>query len=253
MKTILLTNDDSIYAKGLKSLAESLKGLGKLYVVAPNKPQSGMGHAITIGIPLRLEKIQFMDNVEAFACSGTPADCVKLGVDKVLKMKPDLCVSGINHGPNHAINVLYSGTMSAAIEASIERIPSIGISLLDYDLDADFSEAQTIAFELAQKLLKQKNNQNICLNVNVPKKSKIPLKGFKICRQANAKYDEDFLLRKDPAGHEYFWMSGVFKNQDIRKDTDVYALEHHYASIVPVSFDLTNEPLKKKLTTLWKS
>ncbi|HVZ26796.1 MAG TPA: 5'/3'-nucleotidase SurE, partial [Sediminibacterium sp.] len=135
---ILITNDDGVNAPGIQALVKALKGLGKLVVVAPDKPQSGMGHAITIGHPLRLQKVSVFEEVEAYACSGTPVDCVKLAVDKVLRGKPDLCVSGINHGANHSINVIYSGTMSAALEASIESIPSIGFSLLDMNIEADF-------------------------------------------------------------------------------------------------------------------
>ena len=139
---ILVTNDDGVSAPGIRHLVEAVKDLGRVVVVAPDKPQSGMGHAITIGFPLRLNKVPFIDGVEAWSCSGTPVDCVKLAVDKVLHRKPDLCLSGINHGANHSINVIYSGTMSAAIEASIESIPSIGFSLLDYSLEADFTGAK---------------------------------------------------------------------------------------------------------------
>src|SRR3954471_11164517 len=139
---ILITNDDGITAPGIANLVEAVKDLGKIVVVAPDKPQSGMGHAITIGQPLRLQKVEGFGDVDAYSCSGTPVDCVKLAVDKVLHRKPDICLSGINHGANHSINVIYSGTMSAALEASIESIPSIGFSLLDFRLEADFTGAQ---------------------------------------------------------------------------------------------------------------
>src|SRR6187397_3090060 len=142
---ILITNDDGITAPGIQTLVEAVKDLGKVVVVAPDRPQSGMGHAITIGQPLRLSKVNFFQDIEAWSCSGTPVDCVKLAVDKVLHRKPDLCLSGINHGANHSINVIYSGTMSAAVEAAIESIPSIGFSLLDYSIEADFSGASYYA------------------------------------------------------------------------------------------------------------
>src|SRR5689334_16658363 len=152
---ILVTNDDGITAPGIRNMVEAVKGLGKIVVVAPDKPQSGMGHAITIGVPLRLTKTHFYDDmeIEAYQCSGTPVDCVKLAVDKVLHHKPDICISGINHGANHSINVIYSGTMSAAVEAAIESIPSVGFSLLDYNIEADFSGSRKYVRIIVQKLL----------------------------------------------------------------------------------------------------
>ena len=166
---ILITNDDGITAPGIKNLVEAVKGLGKVVVVAPDKPQSGMGHAITIGTPLRLNKVDNMfGEVEAWQTSGTPVDCVKLAVDKVLRRKPDLCLSGINHGANHSINVLYSGTMSAAMEAAIEGIPSIGFSLLDYSFEADFSAAREYVFNIAKWVLTNNKEKRLLLNVNIP-------------------------------------------------------------------------------------
>jgi 5'-nucleotidase len=216
-------------------------------VVAPDKPQSGMGHAITIGSPLRLHQVDIMDGVEAWGCNGTPVDCVKLAVDKIIGGKPDICVSGINHGANHSINVIYSGTMSAAIEASIENIPSIGFSLLDYSMEANFSTARKYANIITQKILSQKTAKHFCLNVNFPPVTDDLIKGIKICRQAYAKYEEDFDERKDPGGKKYYWLTGAFVNFDKGKDTDVWALANNYVSIVPIQFDLTNYVLKTKL------
>ena len=244
---ILITNDDGITAPGIKALVEAVQHVGKVVIVAPDKPQSGMGHAITIGHPLRLHPVHLFDGVEAWQCSGTPVDCVKLAVDKVLHRKPDICLSGINHGANHSINVIYSGTMSAALEASIESIPSIGFSLLDYSVEADFSGAQHYAQLLVQQVLSQKIDKHVCLNVNIPRLPVELIKGFKICRQAYAKYEEKFDERKDPHGKNYFWITGEFVNFDKGKDTDVWALEHNYVSVVPVQFDLTNHILKEKL------
>ena len=249
---ILITNDDGVTAPGIRSLVEAVKGLGKIVVVAPDKPQSGMGHAITIGSPLRLQKVHLMDDVETWQCSGTPVDCVKLAVDKVLHRKPDLCLSGINHGANHSINVIYSGTMSAAIEASIESIPSIGFSLLNYSMEADFTGAKKYARLLVEQLLKRKLDKHFCLNVNFPNVDVSLIKGVKVCRQAYAKYVEDFNERKDPSGKNYYWLTGEFKNFDKGKDTDVWALEHNFVSVVPVQFDLTNYKLKEELETKLK-
>src|SRR3954463_16518427 len=180
---ILITNDDGITAPGIHNLVEAVKDLGKIVVVAPDKPQSGMGHAITIGQPLRLSAVStFFDGVEAYQCSGTPVDCVKLAVDKILHRKPDLCLSGINHGANHSINVIYSGTMSAAVEAAIESIPSIGFSLLDYSIEADFSASKKYARLIVQKMLKKTMDKHMILNVNFPAVDDKLIRGVKICR-----------------------------------------------------------------------
>ncbi|MBI5857544.1 MAG: 5'/3'-nucleotidase SurE [Sphingobacteriales bacterium] len=248
---ILITNDDGVTAPGLKNLVEAVKDLGKIVVVAPDKPQSGMGHAITIGQPLRLHKIHSTENVETWNCTGTPVDCVKLAVDKVLHRKPDLCLSGINHGANHSINVIYSGTMSAAVEAAIESIPSVGFSLLDFSIEADFSGARKYARIIVEKMLKTKLDKHTVLNVNIPSIPADLLKGMKICRQAYAKYEEDFVERQDPHGRHYYWLTGEFVNFDKGKDTDVWALANNYVSVVPVQFDMTNYVLKSKLEKIW--
>src|SRR6478609_5183180 len=245
---ILITNDDGINAPGILNLVEAVKDLGKIVVIAPDKAQSGMGHAITIGTPLRMVRVnQFGDKIEAYSCNGTPVDCVKLAVDKILHRRPDICLSGVNHGANHSINVIYSGTMSAALEASIESIPSVGFSLLDYSIEADFSGAAHYANLLVKQLLAQKTDKHLCLNVNVPAAPKSLLKGLKVCRQAYAKYEERFDERHDPTGRKYYWLTGEFKNFDKGKDTDVWALKNNYISVVPVQFDLTNYLLKTKL------
>ncbi len=249
---ILITNDDSISAPGIKALVEAVKDLGRVVVVAPDKPQSGMGHAITIGHPLRLHKVAYMDGVEAYSCSGTPVDCVKIAVDKVLHRKPDICLSGINHGANHSINVIYSGTMSAAMEAAIESIPSIGFSLLDFSVEADFTASKVYVKKIVQQVLKQKKIKHLLFNVNIPAVEESLIKGVKICRQAYAKYEEAFLERKDPHGRKYFWLTGEFVNFDKGKDTDVWALKNNYVSLVPVQFDLTDYEVKKQIELNWK-
>ncbi|MBC8006240.1 MAG: 5'/3'-nucleotidase SurE [Verrucomicrobia bacterium] len=249
---ILVTNDDGVTAPGIRNLVEAVKDLGRIVVVAPDKPQSGMGHAITIGQPLRLQKVEGFGDVEAWSCSGTPVDCVKLAVDKVLQGKPDICLSGINHGANHSINVIYSGTMSAAMEAAIESIPSIGFSLLDHSIDADFSGARKYASLIVKDMLKRKMDRHLLLNVNVPAIDADLIKGAKLCRQAYAKYQENFLERDDPNGRKYFWLTGEFVNFDKGRDTDVWALKNNYVSVVPVQFDLTDYVLKTKFEKNWK-
>lgn len=245
--TILITNDDGITSPGIKALVEAVKDLGKVVVVAPDKPQSGMGHAITIGQPLRLQPSHVFGDIEAYSTSGTPVDCVKLAVDKILHRKPDICLSGVNHGANHSINVIYSGTMSAALEAAIESIPSIGFSLLDFSIEADFEGSIKYARLIVEQILFKNLDKHLCLNVNIPAVPADLIKGFKVCRQAYAKYEEDFDERNDPHGKKYYWLTGEFVNFDKGKDTDVWALKNNYVSIVPVQFDLTNYQLKQKL------
>ena len=239
---ILVTNDDGITSWGIRTLVELMQQLGEVVVVAPDSPQSGMGHAITIGEPLRLYPTDIFANVDEYECSGTPADCVKLAKHHVLKDRTiDLVVSGINHGSNSSISVLYSGTMSAAIEGAIENIPSIGFSLCDYSSRPDFEHVKEYVLMIAQKVLTDGIPANIALNVNFPAKQDEPIKGVKLCRQANAKWQEKFDYRKDPYGRGYFWLTGEFVNFDLHKeDTDEWALKNNYVSVVPCKFDLTS-------------
>lgn len=251
--TILITNDDGVTAPGIRCLVEAVKDLGQLLVVAPDKPQSGMGHAITIGHPLRMNQVNIFEGIESWQVSGTPVDCVKLAVDKLLHRKPDICLSGINHGANHSINVIYSGTMSAAMEASIEGIPSIGFSLMDFSMEADFSASAKIVREIVEKVLAQNPEEHFLLNVNIPSVPYEYIKGIKICRQAFAKYQEEFYERLDPHGRKYYWLTGEFTNMDTGEDTDVWALENQYVSMVPVSIDFTDHRTKKQLEGWWNS
>ncbi|MEN9339211.1 MAG: 5/3-nucleotidase SurE [Bacteroidota bacterium] len=248
--TILITNDDGVTAPGIAALVEVAKQFGRVVVVAPDAPQSGMGHAITIGKPLRLNQVHVFGEVEAYQCSGTPVDCVKIAVDKILHKKPDYCFSGINHGSNSSINIIYSGTMSAAMEASIEGISAIGFSYQDYSFEADFSLSQQVASEVIHKLMNKELPSHALYNVNIPKVSMAKYKGLKICRQAKAKWKENFVERTDPTGKKYFWLTGEFQNFDKGKDTDVYALDKGYASIVPVQYDLTDHVLFRELSQL---
>lgn len=237
---ILVTNDDGITAPGIRSLIDMMKPFGDIYVVAPDSPQSAMGHAITINSTLNLEEMRLKGGAEKeWSCSGTPVDCVKIACDKILPRKPDLCVSGINHGSNSSINVIYSGTMSAAVEAGIEGVPAIGFSLCDLSYHADFSAAEEFVKQIVKEALTKRIPKGVVLNVNIPKLPKEELKGIRICRQAEARWDEEFEQRTDPRGRDYFWMTGHFVNMDNGKDTDEWALENGYISVVPVQFDLT--------------
>lgn len=236
---ILVSNDDGITAPGIRNLVDAVKHLGEVVIVAPDSPQSAMGHAVTISKPLRLDKTDIYGDILAYQCSGTPADCVKLAVDKVLHRKPDLMVSGINHGSNSSINILYSGTMSAAMEAAIEGIPAVGFSLCDFAYDADFSLAKKVATNVASNILSNGLPMATLLNVNIPKVTEAEFKGVRVCRQAVAKWKEEFDERVDPNGRKYFWLTGKFINQDKGDDTDEWALANNYASVVPVHFDLT--------------
>src|SRR4051812_3886753 len=236
---ILVTNDDGITAPGLHALMETMMELGEVIVVAPDSPQSGMGHAITINNPLRLDKVEIHSGIYGWQCSGTPVDCVKIAIDKILHRKPDLCVSGINHGSNSSINVIYSGTMSAAMEGAIEGIPSVGFSLLNYALDADFSAAGHYAKQIASNILKNGLPVGTLLNVNIPNLPLSSLNGVKVCRQATAKWEEEFDERLDPNKRKYYWLTGKFVNFDKGHDTDEWALSNGYISVVPVQFDFT--------------
>ncbi len=245
---ILVTNDDGVMAPGIRHLVKYMTELGEVVVVAPDKPQSGMGHAVTITNPLRLEKITVNDGHDEYSCSGTPVDCVKLAVNRVLKRKPDLLVSGINHGSNSSISVIYSGTMSAAIEGAMESIPSIGFSLLDYRFDADFTQAKQHILSIAGNVLKHGLPKGICLNVNIPAVSAKEIEGVKVCRQARGNWEEEFDYRQDPRGKDYYWLTGKFNLYENSNETDEWALANKYISVVPVQFDFTAHDLIPEIT-----
>lgn len=237
---ILVSNDDGITSKGIRVLVAAMKNIGDVVVVAPDSPQSGMGHAITIGETLRLHEEDVFEGVLAYSSSGTPADCVKLAKHYVLKeRKPDLVVSGINHGSNTSISVLYSGTMSAAIEGALEGYPSIGFSLCDFSSKADFSHVSEWVEKISRQVLEKGIPKGIALNVNFPPKRNEAIRGIKICRQADAKWQEEFVERFDPTGRKYFWLAGNFVNSDKGEDNDEWAIANNYISIVPCQYDLT--------------
>lgn len=237
---ILITNDDGISAPGLRALISVMKELGEVAVVAPDSPQSATGHAITINNTLTINKVDIDPDIETeYSCSGTPVDCVKFAVSEILHRKPDLCVSGVNHGSNSSINVIYSGTMSAAVEAGIEGIPAIGFSLLDYNWNADFEQIKSAIRKITIEVLENGLPEGVILNVNFPKLKENEIKGIKICRQAKAMWQERFDKRQSPMGKDYYWLTGKFVNLDNGEDTDEWALENGYISVVPVQFDLT--------------
>ncbi len=251
---ILVSNDDGITSTGIRNLVEVVKELGDVIVVAPDSPQSGMGHAITVGDTLRLNESHIFEGVKAYECSGTPADCVKMARHFVLKdnhRQPDLVVSGINHGSNTSISVLYSGTMSAAIEGAIEGTPAIGFSLCDYSHKADFSHTAEYVRKIVKQVLAKGLPKGTALNVNIPPKRNENIKGIRICRQANAKWVEDFDQRFDPNGRSYFWMTGNFVNFDKGEDNDEWAIANNYVSVVPCQFDLTAHQAISLLNEQW--
>ena len=240
---ILVTNDDGIVAPGIRALVDVAMTLGDVVVVAPDSPQSGKGHAITIHEPLRLKKVNPFPGIEAWESSGTPVDCVKLAKHVVLKGRQiDLCVSGINHGSNASINILYSGTLSAAMEAALESIRSVGFSLLDFSFEADFEPAKPWVLRVMEFMLARPFQHGQLLNVNIPKLPADQIKGLKVCRQADARWIEKMVEGRDPFGQPYYWLSGEFFNSDDGDDTDVWALENGYISVVPSMHDLTNYP-----------
>ena len=245
---ILVTIDDGISAPGIRALISVMNEIGNVVVIAPDSPQSAMGHAITINSTLHCHKIKIDDGPQIeYSCSGTPADCVKLGINEILDSKPDICVSGVNHGSNSSINVIYSGTMSAAIEATIEGVPAIGFSLLDYRWKANFNHIKNYIKEITLKALDKGIPKGIALNVNFPNLIESEIKGIKICRQAKAYWIEKFDKRTNPQGREYYWLTGEFVNEDKSKDTDEHALNSGYISIVPVKHDLTDHDSMKRI------
>jgi 5'-nucleotidase len=236
---ILVTNDDGYFASGLRTLIGIMRDLGKVYVVAPDQPMSGTGHAITVRHPLRLHLLAQEEDYKEYSCNGTPVDCVKLGEQVVIKRKPDLMVAGINHGSNASINIIYSGTMASVLESAIGGVPSIGFSLLDYSHHADFSACKDYVSEIAKKVLQEGLPDGVCLNVNIPAVDQEDLKGIKVCRQARSRWLEEFDTRRDPNDREYFWLTGIFEKLEESQETDQWALENNYVSVVPVHYDFT--------------
>jgi len=248
---ILITNDDGIHAPGLRYLIETMRPLGNIVVIAPDKPQSAMGHAVTIQSPLRIHTITKSTSYSEYSCNGTPADCVKLGEKVILRGKPNLIVSGINHGSNASINILYSGTMAAVIEGAMENVPSIGFSLNDYTHDADFSHCGKIITSLATQVLGNGLPDGICLNVNIPAMNGSPISGIRVTRQAKAFWKENFDERIDPHQRDYYWLQGEFVTTDTNDDNEYWAINNNYVSVVPVQIDLTAHHMISEIKN-WK-
>src|SRR6056297_395729 len=240
---ILVTNDDGMFAPGIKALVQVAKEFGEVVVVAPNSPQSAKGHAVTLHDPIRINKVDVFEGIKAYECTGTPVDCVKLAKFKVLHDRQiDLCLSGINHGSNASVNIIYSGTMSAAMEASLDQIPSIGFSLLNYSFDADFGPSKVIVRKIVQAILEKKLQETKLLNVNIPDVSLDKIRGVKVCRQADGRWVEEFQEGEDPRGQKYYWLTGRFIMDDVKDGTDIHALNKNYVSVVPSGHDLTIYP-----------
>jgi 5'-nucleotidase len=237
--TILVTNDDGVHAPGIRTLIDIMRTIGNVVVVAPDQPMSGTGHAITVRDPLRLHRIAAEEGYEEYSCSGTPVDCVKLGEQVVLRRKPDLLVSGINHGSNASINIIYSGTMAAVLESAIGGVPSIGFSLLDYSHKADFSACGPYVKAIALKVIEEGLPDGVCLNVNIPALPAGEIRGIRVCRQGRSRWVEEFDSRTDPHKRDYYWLTGFFEKLEENEDTDQWALENHFVSVVPVHFDFT--------------
>lgn len=234
---ILVTNDDGIYANGLRELVEVIQLFGEVIVISTEVSMSGKACSITVDHPLRAVPVEKIHGVLTYKCNGTPVDSVKLSFNGLFERTPDYVVSGINHGANSSISVIYSGTMGAAIEGSLHGVPSIGFSLDDYGADADFSKAKIIVAKVFQSVLENGLPEYTCLNVNIPKGKP---KGIKVCRQAHGKWVEEFEKRTDPHGRDYHWLAGYFKNFELEStETDIHALQNNFASLVPVTVDMT--------------
>ena len=236
---ILITNDDGYNAKGLLSLVESVAEIGEVVIIAPDRPQSGMGHAITVNEPIRCYETELFEEIKAYCCTGTPVDCIKMGLYILNNRVPDLILSGINHGSNVSTNVLYSGTMAAAVEGALEGIPSIGFSLTTYSSDANFNASKKIVKAITKQVLNNSLKRGVCLNVNIPDVKFELIKGIKVCRQGRAFWDDTFDKRTDPLGKDYYWLTGSFSSKEQSSDVDIHYLKENYVTVVPTQFDMT--------------
>lgn len=236
---VLISNDDGVYASGLQALIEIIRPFAEILVVAPLEGQSGMSHAITVKSPLHIKSIKKETDLEVFAVNGTPVDCVKIAINQIITKKPDVILSGINHGTNSSVSVFYSGTMGAAMEGCLNGIPSAGFSLDDYSQEADFSQLNSYVLDIFNILLQKKLPENVCLNVNFPAKRKI--EGLKITRQAQGRWVEKFIEWKHPHSGKYFWLAGDFVNfEPNATDTDEWAIKNGFVSVLPLKVDITD-------------
>lgn len=239
-RLILLTNDDGLYANGLRTLLDIMEEFGKVVLVSTVESMSGMSQAMTVKTPLRVKLLEETEKRRVYACNGTPTDSIKLAVNQLVEKKPDWVVSGINHGANASVSVLYSGTMAAAIEGCLYGISSVGFSLNNFSKSADFIPCKKFIRIIMNQLAKEPLPPGICLNVNIPAIPEKEIKGIRICRQAKGNWKEEFEKRKDPMGKTYYWLTGSFNNQEPEAtDTDEWAMANGYVSVVPVSVDMT--------------
>lgn len=245
---ILISNDDGLSANGIKALTEEMQEIGEVFIVAPDGPRSAQSSALTTTIPLRANLIKQEEGLTIYSCNGTPADCVKLAIEQLVPRKPDLVVSGINHGTNSSINVIYSGTMGATLEGCLSGIPSIGFSLYSYDVNAHLENSKRCAKFFAKKVLEKGLPHFTCLNINIPNTEHI--KGIKITQQAEGTWTDSFVKKQDPRGRDYYWMTGDFVNSELNnKETDEYALAEGYISVCPTKIDMTDYNFIDKLKT----
>lgn len=252
-KLILLTNDDGLYAAGLRKLLEVMEEFGKVVLISTMESMSGMSQALTVKTPLRVKLLEENNKHKIYACSGTPADIVKLAVNQLLDRKPDWVISGINHGSNASVSVIYSGTMAAAIEGCLYGINSVGFSLNNFSPTADFSICKKYIRIIMKKIASYPLPSGVCLNVNIPSAEKSQIKGIKICRQSKGNWREEFEKRKDPMGKTYYWLTGIFQNHEPDStDTDEWALVNNYVSVVPVTVDMTAHWYLEKLKAQFK-
>ncbi|HSD62263.1 MAG TPA: 5'/3'-nucleotidase SurE, partial [Ignavibacteriaceae bacterium] len=247
---ILVTNDDGIEAPGIAALAKSLGEIGEVTIVAPLKEQSAVGHAITMQLPLRVTEYKKNGEFFGYAVSGTPADCVKIGIRNLIGEPPDLVVSGINHGSNTAINIIYSGTVSAAREAAIMDIPAMAVSVTNHDA-SDFRFAAKLSRLLAEKLAGKDLPLGTLLNVNVPDIPEEEIAGIKLTRQGKSKWDDIYEQRIDPYGRNYYWLTGNLMEVDTEIETDQVAIRKKYVSVSPIHFDLTDYETYERMKN-WK-
>jgi 5'-nucleotidase len=239
-KLILLTNDDGLYAGGLRTLLSVMEEFGKVILISTVESMSGMSQALTVKTPLRVKLLEENERHRIYACNGTPTDSVKLAINQLVERIPDWVVSGINHGSNASVSVLYSGTMAAAIEGCLYGISSVGFSLNNFSPTADFSACRKYIRIVMKKLASEPLPAGICLNVNIPATSKKEIKGIKICRQSKGNWREEFEKRKDPMGKTYYWLTGIFQNHEPEsQDTDEWAIANNFVSVVPVTVDMT--------------
>jgi 5'-nucleotidase len=248
---LLISNDDGINAPGLRKLREALRDLGEVIVVAPDAERSAISHAITIATPLRVQEVYQGDDFYGYAVNGTPADCVKLGIAKLLPRRPDAVISGINAGENTAMNVLYSGTVAAAAEGLLHGIPAVAVSLASYHF-RDFSAAQDIARKLVQEILQHGLPEGTLLNVNIPPLPRSEIKGVRVARHGSGRYAGAFAEREDPAGRKYYWLTGKREMPRHAPLDDDVLVNAGYAAISPIRFQLTDETLMADIQS-WES